>query len=50
LGSGVGLAVLPSWWEAHEADVAYEGFTAAWDGWQIGHGTSAGLDDLEAGA
>lgn len=43
-----------AWWRAyeagHDADVAYEEFTAAWDDWQFGHEMPAGPDEPEAGS
>ena len=43
-----------AWWKAryadHDAEVAYEAFTAEWDDWQTGHELSAGPDEPEAGA
>jgi hypothetical protein len=34
----------------HDAETAYEQFTAAWDDWQFGHGMPIGPDELEAGS
>jgi hypothetical protein len=43
-----------AWWKAHGADhdvdVAYEEFTTVWGDWQIGHDTSPGPEDHEAGS